>query len=246
MKQAWYNDHQIWIRSFTAEEGIYSSDYWEQAELQDNPWPGWRMPAHLTHKHTHLWNTHVLLHVHIFYAFYFYFFLFSHFTVFYSLPLRLTLCAYICRNAQTHTQEPGALSKVYLCVRCVHLCVQGRYKSRLWQHRNDTVQQMMGIIPSTCCFSTHSVPSMFSLKGQQECVCLCVHERDGWREGVLSHTHKHTFMHTHILHLSQTACQSRRKESSVMRKSWGKGCLFELIWDFRAVADNNFVEDAIL
>lgn len=26
MKQVWYNDHQIWIRSFTVEEGMYGSD----------------------------------------------------------------------------------------------------------------------------------------------------------------------------------------------------------------------------
>lgn len=62
MKQAWYNDHQIWIRSFTAEEGIYSSDYCEQAEPHDNPCPGWHMPEHLTHAHlcvhTHLEQTH--------------------------------------------------------------------------------------------------------------------------------------------------------------------------------------------
>lgn len=54
MKQVWYNDHQIWIRSFTAEEGIYSGDYCERAELHDNPRPGWRMPEHHTHTHTPL------------------------------------------------------------------------------------------------------------------------------------------------------------------------------------------------
>lgn len=67
MKQAWYNDHQIWIRSFTAEEGIYSNDYCEQAVPRHNPCLGWRMPEHLLHTHTHLFthtHTHTPMHMH--------------------------------------------------------------------------------------------------------------------------------------------------------------------------------------
>ena len=119
----------------------------------------------------------------------------------------LLFCSFTC----------NACKNVCVCV-CVCLCVcvwvQGRYKSQLWRHRNDTVQQMMGIIPSTCCFCTHSVPSMFSLKGQQECVCVCVCEGEmdeGGGGGPITYKHTHFHAHTHTLHLSQTACQTRRK-----------------------------------
>ena len=101
---------------------------------------------------------------------------------------------------------------------CVCVCVQGRYKSRLRRRRNDTVQQMMGIIPSTCCFCTHSVPSMFSLKGQQECVCVCVCVCvcDGWRKEGSFHTPKHTQPHarTHSAPVTNSLSEQEKRNFS--------------------------------
>lgn len=47
MNQAWYNDHQIWNRSLTADEGIYSSLLWTRWALAQSVslihlWSMWR------------------------------------------------------------------------------------------------------------------------------------------------------------------------------------------------------------
>lgn len=89
----------------------------------------------------------------------------------------------------------------------------------------------MGIIPSTCCFCTHSVPSVFPLKGQQECACVC----DGWG-GCRPFTHSNTHFraHTHSAPVTHSLSEQEKGNFSHEEEpvgadvghNWLKVCCF--------------------